>query len=150
MAQKAITDKLTRLLVFLAAAAGLLYNALWYFPILMLACGIISVVYDFCWLNRPVRAVVSIPRTLRIKLTGRRKEPDVTGPDSSSPRTSNKSPPTKTTMSPRANPASPTLGVAHEDNNSNEAARTIPTSHRLTAISWPLYLTLCIPSFLDE
>ncbi|KAK3393591.1 chromate transporter-domain-containing protein [Podospora didyma] len=55
LAQKAITDKLTRLLVFLGAAAGLLYNALWYFPLLMLAAGIITVVYDFRWLHGPVR-----------------------------------------------------------------------------------------------
>ncbi len=39
LAEKAITDRLTRLLVFLGAAAGLLYNALWYFPLLMLIAG---------------------------------------------------------------------------------------------------------------
>ena len=36
LAQKAITDKITRILVFLGATAGLMYNALWYFPLLML------------------------------------------------------------------------------------------------------------------
>ncbi|KAK4193291.1 chromate transporter-domain-containing protein [Podospora australis] len=58
LAQKAITDKLTRLLVFLGAAAGLLYNALWYFPLLMLIAGIIAVVFDFRWLHGPVKWVV--------------------------------------------------------------------------------------------
>jgi chromate transport protein ChrA len=62
LAQKAITDKLTRLLVFLGAVAGLLYNALWYFPMLMLIAGIISVVYDFRWLHRPVLWVAGLFR----------------------------------------------------------------------------------------
>ncbi|KAL8348947.1 hypothetical protein RB601_002156 [Gaeumannomyces tritici] len=34
LAQKAVTDKLTRLIVSVTGAAGLLYNALWYFPAL--------------------------------------------------------------------------------------------------------------------
>ncbi|CAP69227.1 uncharacterized protein PODANS_1_8950 [Podospora anserina S mat+] len=59
LAQKAITDKLTRLLVYLGAAAGLLYNALWYFPVLMLAAGVVAVVWDFRWLHGPVLWVVS-------------------------------------------------------------------------------------------
>ncbi|KAK4197845.1 chromate transporter-domain-containing protein [Triangularia verruculosa] len=54
LAQKAITDKMTRLLVYLSAAAGLLYNALWYFPVLMLAAGVAAVVWDFRWLHPPV------------------------------------------------------------------------------------------------
>ncbi|KAB5549393.1 hypothetical protein GE09DRAFT_966299, partial [Coniochaeta sp. 2T2.1] len=54
---KAITNKRTRVLVFLSAAAGLLYNALWYIPLLMLAAGIISVIYDFRWLHEPFRKV---------------------------------------------------------------------------------------------
>ncbi|KAK3330089.1 chromate transporter-domain-containing protein [Apodospora peruviana] len=57
LAQKAITDKMTRSLVFLGAAAGLLYNALWYFPLLMLVAGGMAVVHDFCWLHGPVKRV---------------------------------------------------------------------------------------------
>ncbi|KAM7209409.1 chromate transporter [Naviculisporaceae sp. PSN 640] len=60
LAQKAITDKLTRSLVFLGAAAGLLYNALWYFPLLMFIAGIIAVVHDFKWLHGPIKAVFGI------------------------------------------------------------------------------------------
>ncbi|KAK3309941.1 chromate transporter-domain-containing protein [Chaetomium strumarium] len=65
LAQKAITDKLTRLLVFLGAAAGLLYNALWYFPLLMMVAGIITVIYDFRWLHGPVRWVVRLLKKAR-------------------------------------------------------------------------------------
>ncbi|KAI9866863.1 MAG: hypothetical protein M1813_000805 [Trichoglossum hirsutum] len=46
LAQKAITDKLTRILVFAGATAGMLYNALWYFPALMTAAGVVTVLWD--------------------------------------------------------------------------------------------------------
>jgi hypothetical protein len=46
LSQKAITDKLTRILVFLGGTAGMLYNALWYFPVLMMAAGCATTVWD--------------------------------------------------------------------------------------------------------
>src|SRR5579862_7864140 len=46
LAQSAITDRLSRILVFLGATAGMLYNALWYFPVLMLAAGVVTVAWD--------------------------------------------------------------------------------------------------------
>jgi chromate transport protein ChrA len=52
LAQNAITDKVTRVLVFLSGAAGMLYTALWYFPILMLGAGSVTIVWDFRWLHR--------------------------------------------------------------------------------------------------
>jgi chromate transport protein ChrA len=50
LADKAITDKLTRALVFLGGVAGMLYTALWFFPVLMLAAGLVTLVWDFKWL----------------------------------------------------------------------------------------------------
>ncbi|CZT47223.1 related to chromate transport protein [Rhynchosporium secalis] len=47
LADKAITDKLTRLLVFLGGVAGMLYTRLWYFPALMAAAGIATLVWDY-------------------------------------------------------------------------------------------------------
>lgn len=47
----AITDKSTRILVFLTAAAGLLHKALWYFPILTFAAGSAAVTHDYRWLT---------------------------------------------------------------------------------------------------
>lgn len=47
LSDKAITDKLTRILVFLGASAGMLYTALWYFPLLMAISGITAVLFDF-------------------------------------------------------------------------------------------------------
>ncbi|UKZ62033.1 uncharacterized protein TrAtP1_003293 [Trichoderma atroviride] len=60
LSNKAITDRLTRIIVFVAAAAGLLYNALWYFPALMFAAGFAAVVHDFRWLHRLGRFIKSI------------------------------------------------------------------------------------------
>ena len=46
LATKAITDPLSRLIVVFSACVGLCYNALWYFPILMVGGGITTVVWD--------------------------------------------------------------------------------------------------------
>lgn len=54
LAGKAIRDKLTRIQVLFGACAGVCYNALWYFPILMLAGGLASVVWDG-WMAQRVR-----------------------------------------------------------------------------------------------
>jgi chromate transport protein ChrA len=59
LSQKAITDKLTRIIVFLGASAGMLYNALWYFPVIIVLAGIMTVIFDSRWLHPPVRSVLS-------------------------------------------------------------------------------------------
>ncbi|KAI1503525.1 chromate transporter-domain-containing protein [Biscogniauxia marginata] len=58
LSHKAITDKLTRVLIFLSGAAAMLYNALWYFPVLMLISGCATLIYDYRWLHKPVAAVI--------------------------------------------------------------------------------------------
>ncbi|KAL8298958.1 hypothetical protein RB600_003479 [Gaeumannomyces tritici] len=60
LAQKAVTDKLTRLIVSVTGAAGLLYNALWYFPALVLASSCATAVHDLSWLHPAARAVGSV------------------------------------------------------------------------------------------
>jgi len=60
LAQKAITDKMTRVLVFLGACAGLLYNALWYFPLLMFVAGCTSVAYDYRVLHPTVKWAMAL------------------------------------------------------------------------------------------
>ena len=47
LATKAITDKVTRALVFLSGVAGMLYTALWFFPVLMAGAGIVTVLWDY-------------------------------------------------------------------------------------------------------
>ncbi|CAI6099900.1 unnamed protein product [Clonostachys chloroleuca] len=66
LSNKAITDKLSRIIVFLTAASGMLYNALWYFPVLLFAAGCATITYDYRWLHRPVQAVKKlIPKRRR-------------------------------------------------------------------------------------
>jgi chromate transport protein ChrA len=60
LAQKSITDKVTRILVFLGASAGLLYNSLWYFPLLMFLAGCVTVIYDYRFLHGPVKWVLQL------------------------------------------------------------------------------------------
>ena len=61
LSQKAITDTVTRILVFLGGTAGMLYNSLWYFPLLMVAGGVVTTLWDLnvaqkCWRKFRVRS----------------------------------------------------------------------------------------------
>lgn len=47
LARKAITDPLTRILLVGGACAGMCYNALWYFPVLLVLGGLITLAWDF-------------------------------------------------------------------------------------------------------
>lgn len=58
LSKKAITDTFSRVLVFLGGTAGMLYNALWYFPVLMAVGGIATIMWD-------LRVLQSISRRLR-------------------------------------------------------------------------------------
>jgi chromate transport protein ChrA len=46
LSNKAVTDEVSRVLVFLGGAAGMLYNSLWYFPVLMVVGGAVTTVWD--------------------------------------------------------------------------------------------------------
>ncbi|KAL4776626.1 chromate transporter-domain-containing protein [Aspergillus nidulans var. acristatus] len=56
LAEKAVRDKLSRLLVIFGACAGLCYSALWYFPLLMVVGGFVTTAWDG-WGARWVRGV---------------------------------------------------------------------------------------------
>ena len=70
LAGKAIRDKLTRILVILGACAGLCYNTLWYFPLLMLLGGLATVIWDG-WMSQKIGKV-------RAKLKRRKHDPEGT------------------------------------------------------------------------
>jgi hypothetical protein len=53
LAEKAIKDKLSRILVIGGACAGLCYNSLWYFPTIVVIGGLITVLWD-CYLRQKV------------------------------------------------------------------------------------------------
>jgi chromate transport protein ChrA len=54
LSRKAITDKLTRALVVFGGCAGLLFSALWYFPVLLAGAGVATILWD-----------ISIPQILQ-------------------------------------------------------------------------------------
>jgi hypothetical protein len=47
-----VTDKLTWALVVFGGAGGMLYTALWYTPVLMIAAGVATLISDFRLLHR--------------------------------------------------------------------------------------------------
>jgi chromate transport protein ChrA len=57
LSKKAITDKLTLVLVFLGATAGMLYNSLWYFPVLMVAGGAATICFDLNLIQKSWRSM---------------------------------------------------------------------------------------------
>lgn len=65
LSHNAITDTVTRLVVFFGATAGMLYNALWYFPVLMLIAGTVTVVWDSRWLHPLMKMTKVIARRIR-------------------------------------------------------------------------------------
>lgn len=60
LAERSITDRLTRVLVIFGACAGLCYNALWYFPLLMSVGGLATVVWDGWMSQRIGKAMASL------------------------------------------------------------------------------------------
>lgn len=46
LSEKAIRDQVSRILIIFGACAGLCYNSLWYFPVLMVGGGLTIVVWD--------------------------------------------------------------------------------------------------------
>src|SRR3569833_53037 len=68
LSEKAVTDKLTRAAVFASGAAGLLYNALWYFPVIMVACGIATLTSDSRLLHKPISRVAGAVATAKARI----------------------------------------------------------------------------------
>jgi chromate transport protein ChrA len=46
LSNKAVSDEVSRVLVFFGGAAGMLYNSLWYFPVLMVVGGAVTTMWD--------------------------------------------------------------------------------------------------------
>jgi hypothetical protein len=65
LAEKAIRDRLSRILVIFGACAGLCYNSLWYFPVLMLIGGFACVVWDGFMSQKIGKTVARLKRKRR-------------------------------------------------------------------------------------
>ncbi len=61
LAGRAITDELTRILVFLGGALGMLYTALWYYPVVMVGAGLATMGWDLRWPHTIVEYAVVRP-----------------------------------------------------------------------------------------
>jgi len=71
LSQSAVTDKVTRALAFISGAAGIMHNALWYFPVLMLVSGFATLVHDYRYFRRPIAAVFSTTQQDHADRTGK-------------------------------------------------------------------------------
>ena len=86
LSQKVITDKLTRALVFLGGACGILYTALWYFLVLLAAAAVITVIWDLKVMQKLARLLR--PREHRASHTAELAESRASIDASHAPRTS--------------------------------------------------------------
>ncbi|KAL8945676.1 MAG: hypothetical protein Q9222_007819 [Ikaeria aurantiellina] len=48
---RAIIDTLTRILILFAGGLGMLYTALWYYPVIMSAAALKTLIWDMRWLT---------------------------------------------------------------------------------------------------
>ncbi len=46
LAKRAVTDKITRFLVYLSGIMGMLYTAIWYYPVLLVGAGCVTLIWD--------------------------------------------------------------------------------------------------------
>uniref|UniRef100_L2GDJ7 Chromate transporter n=1 Tax=Colletotrichum fructicola (strain Nara gc5) TaxID=1213859 RepID=L2GDJ7_COLFN len=134
LSHKAVTDRLTRTLVFLAAAAGMMYNALWYFPVLMATAGVAAVVYDYRWVHRPARRIIGVLRALGGRRRERSRDDGAHGHDLAGP-----SPATRISAPTRDEPVLSGANTAPEP-------RVIPKEFRLD-FSWKSGTTLILTFF---
>lgn len=156
LSQKAITDKLSRILVFFGATAGMLYNTLWYFPVLMVVGGCSTTIWDRRWLQNLVRKIRTARRRepatvqdveatesateLRETATAetseqRRKTPSIRSggnTDSTPQSTSNEAQPTGNDGLQRA----------------EELERTVPNTLQMRVFSWKLGVTIIACFFI--
>lgn len=156
LSQKAITDKMTRVIVSLTAAAGMLYNALWYFPVLMVASGLATLVFDFRWIHQSVAKMAVAARRLRARQPPNRGTPDTqTGGISHQLDNLESNPPlAPTSQTPISNlPVTGAEPYSNLDTNPSTAEtepRITPPSHHLSlpaSLTWKTGAAI-IASFL--
>lgn len=151
LSQKAITDKLTRALVFLGGVAGILYTALWFFPVLMIAAGMVTVVWDFRWLHQLFASVRRRTRRLRQPQEGRAGESNIELPSITNTAGATGRSEGAEAIHQRRIQDERDIGIDQHQNEAAAAAevvvRTVPSTIQLNLISWKTGLYI-IASFL--
>ncbi|OAA74560.1 chromate ion transporter [Akanthomyces lecanii RCEF 1005] len=141
LSEKTITNKMTRLLVFGGGAAGLLYNSLWYFPLLMALGGIVSLVHDFRWLHRSFAAAVEVITTRSSRGRGVRSDAGQEEMDNISPQGVRRD-----DYTANHDVVGDEMAVARElpmqtQDNSDDRVRVVPASHQLN-MSWKVGVSI--------
>lgn len=134
LSQKAITDKLTRILVFLGATAGMLYNALWYFPLLMFVGGTTTIIWDYRWGHKLFRKLR--PNT---RATDRDSETSVDSVEMREAAPSNPSIRRNPTRSTHPDQVPRGIDVNLPDEGEE---RTVPASMEMRVFSWEFGVTV--------
>lgn len=139
LSRKAITDKLTRIVVFFTGAAGMLYNALWYFPVLMAISGAATLIFDYRWVHRPISKLVkAIRRQQRDENLEEQGQISVgEGAEVSKQRV-----PAGISTTPIASSSTPgrhemqDITAMHSQSSAEQEPRIIPPSHQLNLLTW--------------
>lgn len=152
LADKTITDKLTRILVFFGGTAGMLYSKLWYFPVLLAAGAVATFVWDQRWLQKYYAKL-----RLRFKPNAVEAEQHQTNADeernielTTMASTGTHTPATtadtaelaklqpshNTRTSIRSIPQSIAVSNSHSVNHTDTTTRTIPSTHTLNVLTW--------------
>lgn len=149
LSQKAITDKLTRILVFFGGCAGMLYNALWYFPVLMVVGGASTILWDYKVGHSTFRAakrkIFGSKRQHEEEQIGEQVEiQDVTkteGAVSGDAATVHRVPGRPSRDVPQES-IDPTVPAAEETEAETETVRVVPTNLELRVFSWKFGATI--------
>lgn len=113
LAGRAITDKLTLILVFLGGALGMLYTALWYYPVIMVGAGLTTLIWDLRWLQNSAHRITK----LRKILSGEKRSQVTMVERRSWPRTS--TPPNTLRSSPHHCLEKPLPSIPHSSERSS-------------------------------
>ncbi|EGY20252.1 chromate transporter [Verticillium dahliae VdLs.17] len=142
LSEKAITDPLTRMIVLVAGAAGILYNALWYFPLLMFVAGVVTVVHDFRWLHPLAKGVLDLVKNPRQKSRAPENEsmelPESQRDDRSDAVSREHEAP------PSRNDAASTLPITENQRSEAETEPRVVPTERVLDFSWAVGLAIIV------
>ena len=140
LSEKAITDRLTRVLVFLGGSSGVLYNALWYYPVLMVAGGTATIIWDYQWGHKVVRASRSLIFGPRNRPTGSNEEQQVqdrTELQDIPPPAHNSASTTSLSYRPSGRMPPSNISVRNsEDQAAEDTERVVPVNLDFRIFSW--------------
>jgi len=148
LADKTITDKITRILVFFGATAGMLYSKLWYFPVLLAVSSLVTFVWDQRWLQKYYSKLRQVPTAaLTEQQTNADEEANIElttmTPTARLPPATTAGTAELSKLQPihntRAITASASIAHNPSDDNTN---RVIPSSHTLNILTWPQGVTI--------